>query len=141
MSFIKLDLNIVTDIFDERSSLTGIHAGLFYAKNQKIFVSASDTPFLKEELVRKILLSSESFDITIPKTSEGFEPLCAVYSKNCIGHIENSIKRGHLQIKHFFNKVRVHEFSEKKILETDPDLISFFNINTPDDLTKIPVSN
>ena len=51
LQFIEWDLNIVTDLFDIRSSLTGIHAGLFYASNPYAFFSACDAPFLKKEIV------------------------------------------------------------------------------------------
>ena len=37
LQFLDWDLTIVTDIFSTRSSLTGIHAGLFYMKNPFAF--------------------------------------------------------------------------------------------------------
>ena len=49
--FLQYDLTIVTDVFEQRSSLTGIHTGLFYARNPHAFFSACDTPFLKKELI------------------------------------------------------------------------------------------
>ena len=50
LQFLEWDLTIVTDIYPVRSSLTGIHTGLFYMKNPFAFFSACDTPFLKKEL-------------------------------------------------------------------------------------------
>ncbi|MEZ4551609.1 MAG: NTP transferase domain-containing protein [Desulfobacterales bacterium] len=44
-AYLGFDLTIVTDIFAARSSLTGIHTGLFYARTPFIFVTACDTPF------------------------------------------------------------------------------------------------
>ncbi|MBW2338712.1 MAG: molybdenum cofactor guanylyltransferase [Deltaproteobacteria bacterium] len=82
--FLNLDLTIVTDIFDLRSSLTGIHAGLFYMKNPYAFFSACDTPFLNKALVEILVEQIEQkFDIIMPETAAGFEPLCAIYSKLC----------------------------------------------------------
>ena len=46
--FLEWDLLIVSDLFPIRSSLTGIHAGLFYMTNPFGFISACDTPFLKK---------------------------------------------------------------------------------------------
>ncbi len=40
LEFVNWDLMIVSDIFPVRSSLTGIHAGLFYMKNKFAFISA-----------------------------------------------------------------------------------------------------
>ncbi len=48
IQYTEWDLIIVTDLFDIRSSLTGIHAGLFCATNPYAFFSACDAPFLKK---------------------------------------------------------------------------------------------
>ena len=135
--FLDWDINIVTDLFPVRSSITGIHAGLFYALNHFSFLAACDTPFLKKELVEKILGNIEQgIDVVVPQTQVGFEPLCAVYSKNCLKPIEEQIIQNKLTIRQLFNKRRVKKISEKILREQDPDLISFFNINTPQDQEK-----
>ena len=57
--FLQYDITIVSDVFNRRSSLTGIHTGLFYAKNPNVFFSACDTPFLKKELVEMLVENIE----------------------------------------------------------------------------------
>ena len=47
--FLEWDLLIVSDLYQTRCSLTGIHAGLFYMTNPFAFISACDTPFLKKD--------------------------------------------------------------------------------------------
>ena len=51
-----LDWNIqtVTDLFAVRSSLTGIHTGLFYTNTTHAFCVACDTPFIKKPLLTLI---------------------------------------------------------------------------------------
>ncbi|MBU1163069.1 MAG: molybdenum cofactor guanylyltransferase, partial [Proteobacteria bacterium] len=119
------------------SSLTGIHTGLFFTNNFYTFITACDIPFLKKELVETILENIEAgVDVIIPETSNGMEPLCAVYSKRCLKPVENNLIHKELKIKQFFKKVRVKKLPENVLRERDPDLISFFNINTPDDLAR-----
>jgi molybdopterin-guanine dinucleotide biosynthesis protein A len=66
--FLEWDLLIVADIFPIRSSLTGIHAGLFYATNPYAFISACDTPFLKKEMVETVIGRIEAqIDIVMPR--------------------------------------------------------------------------
>ncbi|HUV50545.1 MAG TPA: molybdenum cofactor guanylyltransferase [Anaerolineae bacterium] len=137
VQYLEWDLNIGTDLFSIRSSLTGIHAGLFYSTNPYSFFIACDTPFLKTEMAEAIVNSIESdVDIVLPETSEGIQPLCAVYSKQCLKHIEAQLSKKELKIRQFFKKVRVKKLPENLLRENDPDLLSFFNVNTPDDLTK-----
>jgi len=39
-----------------------------------------------------------------------------------------------MKIQRVFGKKRIHVISEKKLRQADPDLVSFFNINRPEDL-------
>lgn len=137
VKYVGWDLKIVTDIYHYRSSLTGIHAGLFYSTKPHSFITACDTPFLNKELIEAIIYAVEpQTDIVIPETSTGLEPLCAVYSKRCQKPIENQIEKQEFKIDKFFNKVRVKKISDKELRRKDPELTSFFNVNTPSSLEK-----
>ncbi|MGD2098426.1 MAG: molybdenum cofactor guanylyltransferase [Desulfobacterales bacterium] len=135
--FLEWDLLIVSDLFPIRSSLTGIHAGLFYSSNPYAFISACDTPFLKKEMVESVINRIEAqIDIVMPETSAGFEPLCAAYSKRCLEAAQNHLEREKLKITKTFRKSRIKTISEKVLRKIDPELRSFFNINTPEDLAR-----
>ena len=135
--YLAWDFHIVTDLFSFRSSLTGIQAGLFHATRPYAFFAACDTPFLKKEMVQTIIEAMESgFDIVIPETSAGLEPLCAVYSTRCLKIIEMNLAHRKLKIQMLFKKVRVKKIPETVLRNIDRDLISFFNINTPEDLAR-----
>ncbi|MFO7554489.1 MAG: molybdenum cofactor guanylyltransferase [Desulfobacterales bacterium] len=137
LQYMEWDFEIVTDIFPIRSSLTGIHAGLFYITTPYAFFTACDVPFLKKELVEALLNGIEpNIDIVIPETSKGFEPLCSIYSKRCLKPIERQIEKKTFKIQQIFQTVRVKKISENILRTADPDLFSFSNINTPDDLDR-----
>ena len=137
MDYLEWDVNIVTDIYPYRSSLTGIHTGLFYARTPFIFVTACDTPFLKKEMVETVVSRIESGDaVVIPETAKGTEQLCAAYSKTCLSLMERQIKEKRFQIKKMFGKVRVKKIPETVLRQVDPELMSFFNINTAEDYSK-----
>ena len=149
LQYMEWDFDIVTDIFPIRSSLTGIHTGLFYITTPYAFFVACDIPFIKKELIGILLDNVEpGIDIVIPETSKGVEPLCSVYSKRCFKPIEEQLEKKSLKIQRVFQKVRVKKISEDILRTIDPDLVSFSNINTPDDLarakqatTKVSVTN
>jgi molybdopterin-guanine dinucleotide biosynthesis protein A len=135
LQYTAWDLNIVTDLYPMRSALVGIHAGIFYASHPNIFVVACDLPFLKKELVEFLLDASEPrWDIIVPVTPQGDQPLCAVYSKRCMKQIEAHIEGGDFRIADLFRQVRVKKVPETVLRSADPALISFFNINTQKDL-------
>ncbi len=135
--FLEWDLLIVSDLFPIRSSLTGIHAGLFYMTNPFAFISACDTPFLKREMVETVIGKIEpQIDIVMPETSAGLEPLCAAYSKRCLQPAQHHLEQEKLKILKTFRKSRIKTISEKVLRKIDPELQSFFNINTPEDLKR-----
>lgn len=138
--YLEWDVHIVTDIYPVRSSLTGIHTGLFYARTPFIFVSACDTPFLEKALVEAIVGRIEpEAAVVIPETDKGTEQLCAVYSKKCLSLMERQIKKNNFQIKQIFRKIRVKKVPESVLRQSDPELMSFFNINTAVDYARAKV--
>jgi molybdenum cofactor guanylyltransferase len=137
VQYMEWDFDIVTDIFPIRSSLTGIHAGLFYSTTPHAFFLACDIPFIKKEMIEMILDRIEpSIDIVIPETSKGLEPLCSVYSKRCFNPIEEQLEKKSFKIQRIFQKVRVQKIPEEMLRNIDPDLVSLYNINTLEDLAK-----
>ncbi len=136
VQYLSWDFMIVSDLFPLPSSLTGIHAGLFHASATHAFITACDTPFLRPELIKALLDELEpKWDVIMPVTEQGNQPLCAIYSKRCIKPIERQLKNGDPKILNFFPKIKVKEIPEAELRSADPHLISFFNINTPEDLT------
>jgi len=98
LQYFEWDMTITSDIFSIRSSLTGIHAGLFCISNPYTYVAACDAPFLKKELIQSLIEQiTPKTDVILPETSAGLEPLCAVYSKQCLKPIERNRLSGNLR--------------------------------------------
>ena len=124
--YMAWDIPMATDLFDVRSSLTGLHTGLFYTTTPYAFFAACDTPFLKKEMVQMVLNAIEAnLDIVVPHTELGFEPLCAAYSRHCLKPVQAQLKKKQLQIQRLFKTMRTLEIPETSLRKIDPDLISF----------------
>jgi molybdopterin-guanine dinucleotide biosynthesis protein A len=123
---------IVHDVFDSASSLAGIHAGLLRCRAEHCFFAACDMPFLNADLVRYLGRFAGDFDVVIPVSQNGLEPLHSFYSRRCIPHIEEQLERGNPKIIDFFDRVRVREVSLDEVRKVDPEELSCFNINTPE---------
>jgi molybdopterin-guanine dinucleotide biosynthesis protein A len=124
----------VSDFYPGNGSLGGIHAGLVASSSFYNLVVAADMPFLNPPLLRYIFEVSDGFDFVLPRIETFFEPLHAVYSKNCIEPAESIIKRGRKAIIGLFDYVRVRYVEAEEIDRFDPKRLSFFNINTREDL-------
>lgn len=125
---------VVTDIYKEKKALGGIYTGLFYATNDYSFVAACDMPFLNEDFIIYMTKQVGKYDIIVPELPEGFQPLYAIYSKNCLSHIKKMLIADKLKISGFYKEVRLLSIPEENINPFNQDGRLFLNINTPEDL-------
>jgi molybdopterin-guanine dinucleotide biosynthesis protein A len=126
----------VSDIFPGRGSLGGIYTGLVKSRAFYNLVIAADMPFLNQELLGYMIGAADGFDYVIPRIGTFFEPLHAMYSKNCITPIEDMINNNRRVIIELFDCVKVRYIEADEIDRFDPQHLSFFNINTKQDLEK-----
>ncbi|MRR06912.1 MAG: formate dehydrogenase accessory sulfurtransferase FdhD [Deltaproteobacteria bacterium] len=128
-----LPCTMVPDEFPGLGSLAGIHAGLKHSKTEHIFVVACDMPYLNSELMRQMISKAQQADVVIPESDGGFEPLHAVYSKNCLPGMEVALKDGKIKIVDCLDWNKVTVLTREEIAAVDPEFHSFRNINTPEE--------
>lgn len=127
---------VAVDIYPDSGSLGGIFTGLSASTNQWGIVVACDMPFLNLNLIEYLFSFREGYDIVVPVIDHRPEPTHAVYSRVCLPLIETRLKMNDLKIARFFDDVRTKYVSQRHIEEIDPGKLSFFNINTEEDLTQ-----
>ena len=136
----ELDLpDSVTPVIDEypgKGSLGGIYTGLNAAPTDWAVFCACDMPFPSPRLYRALLANRDDNDAVVPVVKGRPEPIHAAYSRACLEPIREKLAADRLKISGFFEDVRVCYFTEDRVREIDPDLLSFFNINTQKDLEK-----
>ena len=125
---------VIPDVVKDKGALGGIYSGLVHAATERSFCVACDMPFLKTSFIKYMLERSDGCDALIPKTLDGFHPLHAIYSKQCIPAIEDLLERNRLKISKLFSVVKTRYLEEEEIRHYDPHFESFCNINTWQDL-------
>jgi len=126
----------VVDIYPGKGALGGIYSGLVASAGSRAIVVACDMPFLSGALLGYMAQFAPAFDVVVPRIKEMIEPLCAIYSKNCLVPIQSLLERNELGIRELFKTVRVRYVEEDDIDQFDPEHLSFFNVNTKADLDK-----
>jgi molybdopterin-guanine dinucleotide biosynthesis protein A len=117
------------------SALGGLHTGLFAAQTEKIFVSSCDIPFPSPDIIRIILAERGSFDVVVPKTPDGFEPLFGLYHKNCLPAMRDMLERKEYCVFDFYPLMRVRYLG---VDELPPDWRrSLMNVNTPEEFDSL----
>ena len=130
-----LNIPMIEDQFNDMGPLAGIHAALLQIITPHAFVVACDMPYLSAELIRYLCASyDQEYDVIIPWTQKGQEPLCGLYHKKSLPIIESCLKRKDCQIIRALAELRVRRVEEEEILSITGDFACFKNINWPIDL-------
>ncbi len=129
-------VRIIHDIFPDGGALGGIYSGLIVSPSFHNLLVACDMPFLNVSLLRYLLEVSPLFDVVVPKVGDNLEPLHAVYSKDCIAPIRRFLERGGRKISDFIPQMKVRYVEKEELNRFDPEHVSFFNINTQEDLDR-----
>ena len=129
-------ITVISDIIPGQGSLGGIYSGLVTSDLQYNLVLAADMPFLNESLLRHMIEVSDGNDFILPRIQNLYEPLHAIYSRNCITPIETLFRERKRVIIELFNRVKVRFVDAEEIDRFDPQHLSFFNVNTIEDLKR-----
>ena len=127
---------IAVDIYPNKGSLGGIFTGLSAAVTDWAFVVSCDMPFLNTALLSHMSSLRDGFDVVAPLIDGRPEPTHALYRKVCLPHIRRRLEAGELKISGFFDEVRVRYVAEAELDSIDPERLSFFNVNTQEDLDR-----
>ncbi|GAB6175540.1 molybdenum cofactor guanylyltransferase [Desulfobaculum senezii] len=128
-------IRAVPDLLPASGPLTGLHAALSHARFERILVVPCDAPFLHPALLKLLLNAAPHAPAVVPRGEDGFwHPLLAVYARAILPDIEALAATGVRQVVRLFDAVPAHPVSFDDLRRVDPQLSSFFNINTPGDL-------
>ncbi len=126
-------VRIVGDLYPRSGSLGGIYSGLAAVAYDLAFIAAADMPFLNPTLILDLVGLAARVDAVVPVTDGRPEPLHAVYRKSVLKPARQRIKRRELKVAPVFDAVSTIWVQEHDLRVLDPDLRSFWNLNTPED--------
>ena len=159
--YAHLDVPMHGDILPDAGALGGIYTGLIHASHDVILCVACDSPFLEPKLLSYLVSVLGEYDAVMPYTYSSrqtpfcrnkdigvtnpsygddtqitLQTLCAAYSKRCLPIIELMLQESELRVHALQERARIQRVSPEVWREFDPEGMSFFNINTPEDFER-----
>jgi molybdopterin-guanine dinucleotide biosynthesis protein A len=129
---------IVHDMIRGGGPLAGIHAGLVASDSWFNFVIGADMPFACPALAAAMgkHAARQGLDVLHVAIDGLLEPLFAVYSQRVAAVALEQLRTGHRSIRELFHdpRLNVGVIDRRFVVQYDEQLLSFFNVNTPDDL-------
>ncbi len=120
--------------------VAGLSAGMMKAHGDFAFATGCDLPFLNlqviERLFELVTEDEESYDAAVPVQSNGFfEPLhCVYHREKMLSACEWALQIAERRIHAPLQELHVRRILVDLLRPIDPDLLSFFNLNTREDL-------
>jgi molybdopterin-guanine dinucleotide biosynthesis protein A len=127
------------DIEEAKGPLVGALTGLKKAQGKFSLLLPSDTPFVSSRVVELLFDLCHSRSAVIPRwPNTQIEPLHSVYRTDiALAATQKAVDEGNLQLLAMLDHMqRIRYLSTMVIQELDPELKTFFNVNTPIDLKK-----
>ncbi|MFO7766820.1 MAG: molybdenum cofactor guanylyltransferase [Pelovirga sp.] len=117
------------------SALGGIHGGLNAARTPWVFIIPCDLAAPDPTLIRHLLHYRQGYDAVVPRTTAGFEPVFALYHKNCLPLMEQMLQRKNYRIYDFYDRIRTR-FVDTVEMPAGWET-SLINLNSPQDLQQL----
>ena len=162
--YAHLGLPMFGDVLPDKGALGGLYTSVHAAAQPYALVLACDMPFINRPLLEHMISLAPDFDAVVPRISpplpthpersreaaqskgasgEGpgvrveAEPFRAIYSKACLEPIRRALDAGKMRVISFFPDMNLHWLDEDEIKRFDPELLTFLNCNTPEELERI----
>ncbi len=157
------DVKIARDAARGNGPLQGLLAGLVETGSlaDAVMLLSTDAPFVCAELVRRLetLRSKPEYDAVVPVIAGRMQPLASVVATHVRGApvpmdrspheasalrplrdlVADRLARGDLRLRSLFDDLHIRSVTEEDLLacddlrRADPALLSFRNLNTPED--------
>ncbi len=125
---------VIEDSQAEHHPLIGLHSGLSASFSMRNFVCACDMPLLQPELARGLCEAGRAHAATVPVWEGAPQPLCGVYSKDCLAPLAELMKDERAGFSDLLKRVPTRLVSQGEVERWDPRGLSFMDVDTVEDL-------
>jgi molybdopterin-guanine dinucleotide biosynthesis protein A len=130
----------ITIIRDSRNGvgpMMGIYTGMKRLTTGYSLVLPCDAPFISVPMMRELIMLARDSDAAIPIwPNQNLEPLHSVYRTSpSIQAIESALQSGEKSVLDLIKRLeRINYVPVEALREFDSELLTFFNVNYPEDL-------
>jgi len=131
-----LGLRMVGDRQPGAGALDGLLTALEAARSDRVLLLACDMPFVSRPLLDHMVGIDSEADVVIPRRGGRLQPLHAIYAASCAASVREALNAGEKRMISFLPSVQTLIVEQEILDQYDPNGLSFFNVNTPDDLVQ-----
>jgi len=126
----------VCDDPEYRGPLGGLLAGLESVTTRWVFLTACDMPFISPAVIHYLEPQRTGCQAVVPRVHGHLQPLAAFYEKSCVDEIRALLQdpSARHSLCAALERFHTRQIIEIELRQVDPQLHSFFDLDTPQDL-------
>jgi len=129
-----LGARVVPDRIAGAGAMAGLLTAVAESTADCTVVLACDLPFVTAEFASFLSQECRGWDVALPKTDDGYHPLCACWSREALPELERRVALGHRRIIDALSALRVREIGPGEMARFERVAGTLlFNVNTPHD--------
>ncbi len=134
----NLGLPVVPDKWAE-GPLAGVCAALYSTQARWNIFLACDLPLVTRKFVELLAqrVCATRCDAVVPRTSDGWQPLCAAYHANCQTSFTQALQQGERSVVRLLEHIRVEEITPGEMRSAGVQELELLNVNTPEDWVRV----
>jgi len=136
---LRSEIKVLVDKLRLQSPLVGVLTGFESLSSDYSLLLPCDTPFVSRQVATLLLDLCVGKGAAIPRWPNGYiEPLQSAYHvKTAIQATQKAMDGGKLDLSSMIGNIKgVRYVSTMVLQQLDPDLLTFFNVNTTSDLRR-----
>ncbi len=130
----------VPDLYPGEGPVGGILTGLIALGAGCHVVIACDMPLASVSVIQLLVDAAQAdphCNAIVPELAGELEPLCAVYRDTAIPILDSFMKSGRRSAREALRQLTIKRIDEAELRLLDPNLSTFTNVNTPEDLASL----
>jgi len=121
------------DLHPDKGPLGGLYTALSHTTTAQILLLACDLPYLNTPFLRFLCEHIGDHQAVVPASSEGLQPLCAIYNRTVLASVAQAMEKNKLGMRRLLTHLDISVIYPEKWKPFDPDGNLFTNLNTPED--------
>jgi molybdopterin-guanine dinucleotide biosynthesis protein A len=134
----RFGLPVYPDVIPGMGPLSGLHTAFTVTGADRVMIAPCDSPLVSPDVINLILnYPGGGAEAVIPFVDGREQGLLAVYARSAVERFGERIGSASIMFDEFRLSLNRIFIGEDEIRKVDPDLRTFLNVNTPEDLEAV----
>lgn len=138
-AYAGLGIPVIRDLQPGSGPLHGLRIAMQAAQGTHLLTAACDMPFIERGLAEHLIHLAAARPepaAVVPRFEGRLQPMLAVYPRGLLAGLEAALERGVTSLTTWLGSMDVDVLEGRELERFDPEGLSFFNVNRPEDLTE-----